>query len=307
MKIISYSDGGASRLGVVTGDDVFVPVEDVAPRLPSTLRSLLALSNGLGTLRDAAKSARGTRKLADVRLLPVVPEPNVTWALALNFKTHIEETGLVTSREYPHVFIRHPASLIGHREPLLCPPSEVAEEFSYEGELGVVIGRGGRHIPVEKAFDHVAGFCCCNEGSIREFQRHNRNFGLGKNFERSGSTGPWLMTVDEFGDPNKQRVLTRLNGVERQNAPLNDMLFSVEQVIHYLSTGYTLQPGDVIMMGTPGALPPHPDESLQPVGRHKILGAINMKAGDEVEVEITGLGVLTNTVVADAPVSYRSS
>src|SRR5690349_18877125 len=111
MKIISYSEGGAPHLGVVTGDDLFAPVEDVAPRLPSTLRSLLTLPNGLGMLREAAKGARGTRKLADVHLLPVVPEPNVTWALALNFKTHIEETGLVTSKEYPHLFIRHSASL----------------------------------------------------------------------------------------------------------------------------------------------------------------------------------------------------
>jgi 2-keto-4-pentenoate hydratase/2-oxohepta-3-ene-1,7-dioic acid hydratase in catechol pathway len=158
---------------------------------------------------------------------------------------------------------------------------------------------------VEKAFDHIAGFCCCNEGSVREYQRHNRNFGLGKNFERSGSTGPYLMTAEEFGDPKQQRVVTRLNGIERQNAPLNDMLFPVEQVIHYLSTGYTLLPGDVIMMGTPGALPPHPGETLQPSGRHKILGQVNMKPGDKVEIEITGLGVLANTIAADEKPSYR--
>jgi 2-keto-4-pentenoate hydratase/2-oxohepta-3-ene-1,7-dioic acid hydratase in catechol pathway len=128
---------------------------------------------------------------------------------------------------------------------------------------------------------------------------------LGKNFERSGSTGPFLMTRDEFGDPKQQRVVTRLNGIERQNAPLNDMLFPVEQVIHYLSTGYTLLPGDVIMMGTPGALPPHPGETLQPSGRHKILGQVNMKPGDKVEIEITGLGVLANTIAADEKPSYR--
>jgi 2-keto-4-pentenoate hydratase/2-oxohepta-3-ene-1,7-dioic acid hydratase in catechol pathway len=168
-----------------------------------------------------------------------------------------------------------------------------------------VIGRGGRHIPVEKAFDHIAGFCACNEGSVRDYQRHNRNFGLGKNFEQSGSTGPWLMTKDEFGDPKAQRVITRLNGIERQNAPLNDMLFAVEQVVHYLSTGYALLPGDVIMMGTPGALKPHPGENLKPAGRHGVLGVVNMKPGDKVEVEITGLGVLKNTIVADAPKAYR--
>jgi 2-keto-4-pentenoate hydratase/2-oxohepta-3-ene-1,7-dioic acid hydratase in catechol pathway len=115
------------------------------------------------------------------------------------------------------------------------------------------------------------------------------------------------MTVEEFGDPKQQRVITRLNGIERQNAPLNDMLFSVEQVIHYLSTGYALLPGDVIMMGTPGALPPHPGETLQPSGRHKILGQVNMKPGDKVEVEVTGLGVLQNTIIADEKAAYRPS
>ena len=130
---------------------------------------------------------------------------------------------------------------------------------------------------------------------------------LGKNFEESGSTGPWMMTPDEFGDPQAQRVITRLNGIERQNAPLSDMLFPVERLIQYLSSGYTLRPGDVIMMGTPGALPPHPGENLEPSGRHKILGQVNMKPGDRVEVEITGLGVLANPVIADEPPTYRPS
>jgi len=273
--------------------------------LTASLRALIALPDGLARLRDAVGGKAGTRSLKEASFLPVIPDPHVTWALALNFKRHIEETGLTTSKDFPHLFIRTPASLVGHNQPLLWPPPEIAKEFDYEGELAVIIGRGGRHIPVEKAFDHIAGFSCFNEGSVREYQRHNRNFGLGKNFERSGSIGPWLMTIDEFGDPKKQRVITRLNGIERQNAPLDDMLFSVEQVIHYLSTGYTLLPGDMIAMGTPGALPPHPGEALPPAGRHKIVGQLNMKPGDKVEVEITGLGVLANTVVGDETASYR--
>jgi 2-keto-4-pentenoate hydratase/2-oxohepta-3-ene-1,7-dioic acid hydratase in catechol pathway len=305
MRIFSYTENGASRIGVVTGADTFQPVADVAPMLPTSLRALISLPDGLARLRDAAGSHVGTRSLQDASYLPVIPDPHVTWALALNFKTHIEETGLITSNEFPHLFIRTPASLVGHNQPLLCPPPEIATEFDYEGELAVIIGRGGRHIPVERAFEHIAGFTCFNEGSVREYQRHNRNFGLGKNFERSGSVGPWLMTIDEFGDPKKQRVITRLNGIERQNAPLDDMLFSVEQVIHYLSTGYTLRPGDMIAMGTPGALQPHPGEDLQPAGRHKIWGQVNMKPGDKVEVGITGLGVLANSIVGDENASYR--
>ena len=305
MRIISYSENGMSRIGVVTGADSFVPVGDLAPSLPTSLRALLSLPDGLARLGEAVGNQAGTINLKDANLLPVIPDPHVIWALALNFRRHIEETGLTTSKDFPHLFIRTPASLVGHRQPLLCPPPDIAKEFDYEGELAVIIGRGGRHIPVAKAIDHIAGFSCFNEGSVREYQRHNRNFGLGKNFERSGSVGPWLMSVDEFGDPQKQRVITRLNGIERQNAPLDDMLFSVEQVIHYLSTGYTLRPGDLIAMGTPGALPPHFGETLQPAGRHKILGQINMKPGDNVEVEITGLGVLANMIVGDEKASYR--
>lgn len=305
MRIFSYGSAGASRIGVMAGDESFVALEEAAPSLPRNLRAILDLPDGLTRVRDAVAGKRGTHALRDVRFLPLIADPPVIWALALNFKTHIEETGLTTSREFPHLFIRMPASVVGHNQPLLCPPPEVAKEFDYEGELAVIIGKAGRHIPVEKAFDHIAGFTCFNEGSVRDYQRHNRNFGLGKNFERSGSIGPWMMTTDAFGDPAAQRVITRLNGIERQNAPLSDMLFSVGQVVHYLSTGYRLQPGDIIAMGTPGALPPHPGETLAPAGRHKIHGQVNMKPGDRVEVEVTGLGVLANAIVADEPAAYR--
>lgn len=305
MQIFSYQSGGAPHVGVVTGRESFIALDDAAPQFPRNLRAILEMPDWNARIWDAIAEKSGNRPLRDVAFLPVIVDPPVIWALALNFKTHIEETGLTTSREFPHLFIRTPASLVGHGQPLLCPPPEVAREFDYEGELAVIVGKGGRHIPPEKAFDHIAGFTCCNEGSVREYQRHNRNFGLGKNFERSGSIGPWLMTADAFGDPNAQRVITRLNGIERQNAPLSDMLFSVERVIHYLSTGYRLRPGDVIAMGTPGALPPHPGEKLEPAGRHKIVGQVNMKPGDRVEVEITGLGVLANPIVADEPAIYR--
>src|SRR5665213_3058860 len=147
MRIISHSENGASRIGVVVGADAFVPVADVAPMLPTSLRELITLPDGMERLRDAVGGKAGTRSLNDVRFLPVVPAPHVTWALALNFKTHIKETGLTTSTDFPHLFIRTPASLVGHNQPLLCPPPEIATEFDYEGELAVIIGRGGRHIP----------------------------------------------------------------------------------------------------------------------------------------------------------------
>jgi 2-keto-4-pentenoate hydratase/2-oxohepta-3-ene-1,7-dioic acid hydratase in catechol pathway len=174
----------------------------------------------------------------------------------------------------------------------------------------VVIGRAGRHIPIDRALDHVAGYTCVNEGSVREYQIHNRQFGLGKNFEASGSYGPWLMTPDEFGDPASRSVTTRVNGVVRQRAPLDDMLFDVSSVVSYLSQGYELRPGDMIAMGTPGVLPAESQdvEGLNLARQHgpfKIPGLVHMRPGDVVEVEISGLGVLRNAVVADAPAHYR--
>jgi 2-keto-4-pentenoate hydratase/2-oxohepta-3-ene-1,7-dioic acid hydratase in catechol pathway len=245
-------------------------------------------------------------------LRPFLDRPNALWALALNFKSHIAETGLTTSREFPQVFLRTVASYVGQDEPLLCPPAEIARAFDYEGELGVVIGRAGRHIPIDRALDHVAGYTCVNEGSVREYQIHNRQFGLGKNFEASGSYGPWLMTPDEFGDPASRSVTTRVNGVVRQRAPLDDMLFDVSSVVSYLSQGYELRPGDMIAMGTPGVLPAESQdvEGLNLDRQHgpfKIPGLVHMRPGDVVEVEISGLGVLRNAVVADAPAHYRIS
>jgi 2-keto-4-pentenoate hydratase/2-oxohepta-3-ene-1,7-dioic acid hydratase in catechol pathway len=152
--------------------------------------------------------------------------------------------------------------------------------------------------------EYVAGYTCLNEGSVREYQMHNRQFGLGKNFEASGSYGPWLMTRDEFGDPASHSVLTRINGVVRQSAPLNDMLLSVAQVVSYLSEGYRLRPGDLIAMGTPGALKPQPDDVegrdlSRQYGPFPTAGLVHMRAGDSVEIEIDGLGVLRNPIVVD--------
>jgi 2-keto-4-pentenoate hydratase/2-oxohepta-3-ene-1,7-dioic acid hydratase in catechol pathway len=285
---------------------------EAAPQLPPTLLGIMALGDGLEPVRRAVQGREPNLSLADVTLRPFLGRPNALWALALNFKSHIAETGLTTSREFPQVFLRTVASYVGQDEPLLCPPAEIARAFDYEGELGVVIGCAGRHIPIDRALDHVAGYTCVNEGSVREYQIHNRQFGLGKNFEASGSYGPWLMTPDEFGDPASRSVTTRVNGIVRQRAPLDDMLFDVSSVVSYLSQGYELRPGDMIAMGTPGVLPAESQdvEALNLARQHgpfKIPGLVHMRPGDVVEVEISGLGVLRNAVVADAPAHYRIS
>jgi 2-keto-4-pentenoate hydratase/2-oxohepta-3-ene-1,7-dioic acid hydratase in catechol pathway len=311
MKIIAYREAGADALGVMTATDRFAPVATLLPKAPSTLVELLGQPGLLDALKDRARSAVGERDLASVQLQPFLGRANALWALALNFKTHIEETGLTTSRDHPHLFLRTAASYVGAGEPILAPPAETARAFDYEGELGVVIGQPGRYIPVERALEHVAGYTCVNEGSVRDYQMHNRQFGLGKNFEASGSYGPWLMTADEFGDPSRSRVRTRINGVVRQDAPLDDMLFGVAQVVSYLSEGYSLRTGDLIAMGTPGALKPQPDDVegqdlSRQYGPFPTPGLVHMRPGDHVEVEIDGLGVLANPILADAPRAYRA-
>jgi 2-keto-4-pentenoate hydratase/2-oxohepta-3-ene-1,7-dioic acid hydratase in catechol pathway len=312
MKIIRYEHSGQSGIGVMADDRRFIGLLEAAPQLPPTLLGIMALGDALEPVRRAVQGREPNLSIAEVTLRPFLDRPNALWALALNFKSHIAETGLTTSREFPQVFLRTVASYVGQDEPLLCPPAEIARAFDYEGELGVVIGRAGRHIPIDRALDHVAGYTCVNEGSVREYQIHNRQFGLGKNFEASGSYGPWLVTPDEFGDPASRSVTTRVNGVVRQRAPLDDMLFDVSSVVSYLSQGYELRPGDMIAMGTPGVLPAESQdvEGLNLARQHgpfKIPGLVHMRPGDVVEVEISGLGVLRNAVVADAPAHYRIS
>jgi 2-keto-4-pentenoate hydratase/2-oxohepta-3-ene-1,7-dioic acid hydratase in catechol pathway len=304
MKIIAYAEAGRIALGVVTSPKHFLAVADIAPNLPASLIAILEQEDGLAQLQQAVQGRQGDRVLADVTLKPFLDRPNAMWALALNFKSHIAETGLQTSMEFPHLFMRTVASYVGPDEPILAPPEAIARAFDYEGELGVVIGKPGRFIPVERAMEHVAGYTCINEGSVREYQMHNRQFGLGKNFEASGSYGPWLMTADEFGEPATRSVLTRVNGVVRQRAPLDDMLLDVAKVVSYLSQGYRLRPGDFIAMGTPGALKPQPDDKegqdlSRQYGPFPTPGLVHMRPGDCVEVEIDGLGVLRNPVAAD--------
>jgi len=312
MRLFQFDDAGRAGIGVAISDSEFFNLADADPNLPRDLQALLAAPEGIERARAAVGKTESRRPLSGAKFLPLMSRPNAIWALALNFRRHIEETGLTTSKENPHVFLRMPASLVAHNEPLLCPPPEVARAFDYEGELAVIIGRGGRHIPVDKALDHVAGLSCFNEGSVREYQGHNRQFGLGKNFEQSGSCGPWLVTRDEVPDYKSARLVTRLNGIERQNSLLSDLLFDVEQVISYLSSGYELRVGDIIAMGTPGAIPrddpqDEGNDLSKQYGPIKVKGLVHMRPGSTVEVEISGIGTLRNPVVADRPRSYRAA
>jgi len=233
----------------------------------------------------SALAATATHARADVRLLPLIPNPTKILCVGLNYATHVAETGR-DQKEYPAIFTRWADSLIADGEPLVRPPEST--RFDYEGELAVVIGKGGRRIPREKALEHVAGYSVFNDGSVRDWQRHNIQFTPGKNFPGTGAFGPALVTPDELPDLGDQRVQTRINGQLVQDQPVSDMIWDVAFVIAYCSTFTTLEPGDVIASGTPGGVG---DKRNPP---------LYMKAGDIAEISIGKVGTLTNPVIDEA-------
>ena len=220
--------------------------------------------------------------LSGVRFLPLIPRPGALWCVGLNYEDHRLETGRAKA-DYATLFTRFPASLVGHGEALVRPTA--SHQLDFEGELAVVIGRAGRHIPESAALDHVAGYACFNDASIRDYQGHSTQFGPGKNFWRTGGFGPLLVTADEIPDPQDLPIGTRLNGEVVQQSHTSQMTYPVRELIAYLSRIHPLHPGDVISTGTPSGVGVARDPQLF------------MKPGDVVEVEIGGVGVLRNEVV----------
>lgn len=283
MRVISYTYQGAAGYGIVVANGVI----DASRRLSFTapdLKSLLA-GDGLGELHALAAETDADYSLADVRFEPVIPNPDKILCVGLNYQRHVEETGRSESK-YPTIFTRFASSLVGHGEPLIRP--SVSDKFDFEGELAIVIGRRGRHIPQTGALRHVAGYACFNDGSIRDYQRHGSQFTPGKNFQGSGSFGPWLTTAEEISDPGNLTLETRLNGTVMQKAALAELIFPIPELISYCSTFTELMPGDVIATGTPGGV----GFARQP--------PVYMNPGDVVEVDIDGLGILRNGIVNEA-------
>jgi 2-keto-4-pentenoate hydratase/2-oxohepta-3-ene-1,7-dioic acid hydratase in catechol pathway len=265
--------------------DRFLDLSRKAPELPRTLRGILEAGEPALARIRALSSAEGDRSLDEVELLPLVPDPPAVWCVGVNYHDHRKETGREPT-DHPALFLRIGASQVGHRGAIVRP--RASEELDYEGELAVVIGKRGRHVPDGEAFDHVAGYSCYMDGSVRDWQRHTTQFGPGKNFHRTGAFGPWLVTKDEIPDPYRLTLVTRVSGEEMQRTGISDMIFRIERLIHYLSTVYELRPGDVISTGTPGG-----------VGSKRKPPRF-LKAGDRVEVEIDGIGILENPVVDEA-------
>jgi 2-keto-4-pentenoate hydratase/2-oxohepta-3-ene-1,7-dioic acid hydratase in catechol pathway len=281
MRIVSFERKGVAGFGVVVGDGI-VDAARLAAK-PRGLREALA-AGALPQLEQLARNAPDFG-LDEVVFAPVIPDAGAKLlCVGINYLPHIKEMGRERP-ERPVLFVRFGGSIVGHGQPLLKPRE--SEQFDYEGELAVVIGKRARRVSRERAFDYVAGYSCFNDGSVRDYQRHSQQFTPGKNFHASGSFGPWLVTADEIAEPRKLTLTTRLNGAVMQHESVSELCFDVPQLIEYCSTWTQLEPGDVIVTGTPGGVG---------AGRKP---PVWMKPGDTVEVEISGIGTLRNPVIAD--------
>lgn len=277
MKFASFlTPAGQASYGAVVGAYV-VDLGVVRPALPS-LKDFLASEEFNASNWELSGPHYA---LSAITYLPVIPNPGKIICVGLNYKDHIKETGRNDSA-HPSLFLRLASSQIGHGAAMIKP--KVSDRFDYEGELALIIGKPGRHVAAENALEHVAGYACYNDGSVRDWQRHTHQFTPGKNFDGTGSFGPWMATPDEMGARENTWLITRLNGQEVQKASLDLMVFSIEEQIAYISTFTKLETGDVIVTGTPGGVG---DRRTPP---------LYMVAGDKVEVEITGVGVLQNIV-----------
>ena len=282
MRLASYERQGKAGFGVVVGDGVVDLGKALEDRY-SDLKSLLEAS-ALGEARRAATRAPDLA-LAELTLLPVIPNPGKIWCVGLNYGDHVQETGRQVT-ERPVFFLRVADSQAGHGVAIPRPSESI--KLDYEGEIAVVIGKAGRRIPEADAWDHIAGYACYNDGSVRDWQMHSQQWCPGKNFWRTGAFGPWMVTTDEIPAGTVMTLVTRLNGTEVQRATTAMMIHSIPRQIAYASTVAPLAPGDVIVTGTPGGI------------GAKRTPPLWMKAGDVVEVEVDRIGVLRNPIVDEA-------
>jgi 2-keto-4-pentenoate hydratase/2-oxohepta-3-ene-1,7-dioic acid hydratase in catechol pathway len=278
MKLASYIADGKPCFGAVVGDGVVTLNERLGGRY-GNLREALA-AGLLAEMRRCADAAEPDHKLGEVAWLPAIPNPEKILCAGINYRSHAAETGRELPKQ-PSMFIRLANTLTGHEGVMIRP--SVSQSFDFEGELAVVIGRGGRHIPVERALDHVAGYTCFVDGSVRDYQKFSVT--SGKNFPGTGPLGPWIVTADEIADATRLTLVTRLNGAEVQRSGTDLLIYSVPQIIAFCSDFTLLAPGDVIATGTP-----------EGVG-HRRSPPLWMKPGDVLEVEITGIGVLRARIV----------
>jgi 2-keto-4-pentenoate hydratase/2-oxohepta-3-ene-1,7-dioic acid hydratase in catechol pathway len=276
MRIVRYTHRGQHHWGLTDEAQVFA----LDARWP-TLNE--GLAQGITALRRAAQEPASTRAPVDeVQWLPPVEAHSKILCVGLNYGRHVQETGRAQA-QYPSLFLRHIDSFVGHEQAIIRPAHSV--QFDYEGELVVVIGREGRHIAAENALDYVAGYTCMGENSVRDFQKHTAQVTAGKNFFHSGSLGPWITSASDIPDPSMLHLTTRLNGQTVQDASLSDLIFSIPDLIAYISTFTVLRPGDLIATGTP-----------EGIGSRRT-PPLFMKDGDTLEISVSDVGALRTPVI----------
>jgi len=287
MKIVGFQANNSVRLGVVEGDTV-IDVHTVDPKLPSDLGDYLLVSNGdLKPLAALAAKAPASARipLAGLKFALPVARPGKIICLGLNYLDHVKEGPQKDNiPKFQSIFFRVLTSLTPHLQPLMRPVKSI--QLDYEAEMVVVIGKRAKHLTMANATDCVAGYTCANEGSVREYQRHTTQWGMGKNFDRTGSIGPWMVSADELPKGGKGlKIMSRLNGNTMQSSNTDHFMFPVAESLVYLTEGMTLEPGDVILTGTPSG-----------VGHARKPDPVWMKAGDVCEIEVEGVGVLRNPI-----------
>ena len=282
MKLLSYELAGAPRYGAVAGEGIVDLSRHLGTAFP-TLKDLLA-GGGLGRAAEIVSNSKADYRWADIRFQLPIPSPEKIICVGVNYpQRNAEYKDNSPLQERPSLFLRVTRSFVPHRSPIIRPPESI--QLDYEGELALVIGKAGRRVPSANAMEYVAGFSIVNEGTIRDWIHHAKfNNAQGKNWESSGSIGPWMATADEFPHLEEVQIRTRVNGELRQQDKIGNLLFPIPYLVSYISTFTRLSPGDIIATGTPtgAGVRLHPPRYLAP--------------GDLVEVEISGLGVLSNMV-----------
>jgi 2-keto-4-pentenoate hydratase/2-oxohepta-3-ene-1,7-dioic acid hydratase in catechol pathway len=288
MKIVGFEADGGLRLGIVEGDQV-IDLQAVDPNLPADLRVILQKSSDLTPLADIAKKAPASarRLMKGLKYALPVANPGKVVCLGHNYLEHVKEgPNRDNIPKFPTIFMRANSSLVAHGRPMIRP--RVSETFDYEAELVIIVGKRVKHLTMQNAYSCIAGYSCFNDGSIREYQRRTTQWDMGKNFDATGGFGPWMVTADEIPAGAKGlKIESRLNGQVMQSDNTDNMMFPIAETLVDITQGMTLEPGDLVVTGTPSG-----------VG-HARKPPVWMKAGDTIEIEVEKVGILSNPIEAE--------
>jgi 2-keto-4-pentenoate hydratase/2-oxohepta-3-ene-1,7-dioic acid hydratase in catechol pathway len=287
MKVVGFEAEGSLRVGVVEGDQV-IDLQAADARVPGNLGDILRIHDGdLKAAADLAKRAPASarRPLKGLKFGLPVARPGKILCLGLNYLEHVKEGSQRDNiPKFPTIFMRCLTSMVPHEQPIIRP--KASEQLDYEAEMMLIVGKRAKHLTMDNAISCVAGYSCSNEGSVREFQRKTTQWDMGKNFDRTGGFGPWMVTADELPPGGKGlKIQTRLNGQVMQSDNTDNMMFPVAETIAYVTQGITLEPGDIVFTGTPSG-----------VGHARKPNPVWMKPGDVCEIDIEGVGVLVNPI-----------